>query len=75
MSLMRRKSKRDKAVSAMKRKGAKAIAKKLVPTRVLVIVGGAGAAIVAAVTLKKRKGSSGSGPSYAAPTGPPAAGS
>jgi len=75
MSLIKRKSKRDKAVSAIKRKGAKAIAKKVVPTRLLVILGGAGAAVVAAVTLKKRKGSGSSGPSYAAPTGPPAAGS
>ena len=75
MSLIKRRSKRDKAVRAIKKKGAKTIAKKLVPTRVLVILGGAGAAIVAAVTVKKRKGSSGSGPSYAAPTGPPAAGS
>ena len=76
MSLIKRnQSKRDKALRTIKRKGIKTVAKRVVPTRLLVMLGGAGAAVVAAVTLKKRSGGSASGPSYAAPTGPPAAGS
>jgi hypothetical protein len=84
MSLIKRSNrKRDKARKAVrsttksarrtvKRKGAATLAKKLVPRRLLVLLGGAGAATLAIVTLRKRKGSD-SG--YTAPTGPPAAGS
>ena len=59
------------------RKGAIKLAKEAVPTRKLVVAGGVGLGAIAAAfaVLRGRRKSSTAGPSYAPPTGPPAAGS